>query len=149
MNETQAKILLASAAKDAGFNVSSPELRPSAFLAQYAPQGWDARWAELVEEARQSLDVRMWEGGDLPNGRSAPAEAVPGRAYWISAPNGIAIFQYVDSPYAPETPGLAPGSASPENVRVAMEAHALDIARSLAQQRMVQDYLEWLAEALL
>lgn len=149
MTELQAKIMLANTAKGQGLNITAPALRPSGFLAQYAPQGWEAKWAELVQEARQSLDARVWEGGDLPNGRPAPVEAQPGRAYWISSASGVAIFQYGDSPYAPDTPGLSPGALTPENTQAAMEAHALDVARSLAQQGVAQEYLEWLAEQLL
>jgi hypothetical protein len=63
-------------------------------------------------------------------------------------PNGSVIFQYKDSPYAPETPGLAPRRLTTENVEVAMQAHVQALAEEAALERLAQRYLEWVAEQL-
>ncbi|UZX14989.1 hypothetical protein KQ693_10210 [Thermus sp. PS18] len=109
-------------------------------------QNWEEFWAGRVQEARQSVQAYVWQGEILPTGRPAPAEAVPGASYIVLAPNGAVIFQYGDSPYAPETPGQAPGTLTTENVQAAMEAHAQALAESLAMEKLLQEYLEWVAD---
>jgi hypothetical protein len=102
-----------------------------------------------VQEARQSIQAYVWQGDILPTGRRAPAEAVPGASYIIIVPNGGIIFQYGDSPFAPETPGQAPGVLTQVNVAQAMEGHAQAIAEELAIENLAQAYINWVAEQVL
>jgi hypothetical protein len=133
----------------AGLQMTS-DTRPSAFLAQVVgDQTWEDFWAAKVQEARQSIQAYVWQGGILPTGRPAPAEAVPGASYIILIPNGAIIFQYGDSPYAPETPGQAPGALTHDNVEQAMEAHAQALAEELALEELAQAYVAWVAEQVL
>jgi hypothetical protein len=126
------------------------DTRPSVFLAQVTgEQTWEDFWAERVQQARQSIQAYVWQGEILPTGRSAPAEAVPGASYVIVVPNGAIVFQYGDSPYAPETPGLAPGTLTQDNVEEAMEAHAQALAEELALEELAQAYINWVAEQVL
>ncbi|MCX7851032.1 hypothetical protein [Thermus sp.] len=140
------KLTLAQAARQAGFEPTAlpPELRPGAWL---QAQGVDLE--ALVEEELAQMDLQVWQGGSLPNGLPAPAEAVPGAAYWIATPSGTAIFQYGTSPYTPQTPGLMPGELTPENAEAAMQAHARALAEEAVRQRLSEAYLAHLAEALL
>jgi hypothetical protein len=92
----------------------------------------------MGNQARQSIQAYVWQGEILPTGRPAPAEAVPGASYVLVVPNGAVIFQYGDSPYAPETPGLAPGTLTQDNVEQAMEAHAQALAEELALEELAQ-----------
>jgi hypothetical protein len=112
-------------------------------------QSWEDFWATKVEEARRSIQAYVWQGEILPTGRSAPAEAVPGASYIIVAPNGAVIFQYGDSPFAPETPGQVPGVLTQENVGRAMEAHAQALAEELALEELAQAYVAWVADQVL
>jgi enamine deaminase RidA (YjgF/YER057c/UK114 family) len=126
------------------------DTRPSVFVAQVTgEQTWEDFWAERVQQARQSIQAYVWQGEILPTGRSAPAEAVPGASYVIVVPNGAIVFQYGDSPYAPETPGLAPGTLNQDNVEQAMEAHAQALAEELALEELAQAYINWVAEQVL
>lgn len=148
MNRTEVLIMLNRQAQEALGQVPT-DLRPSAFLAHLGVNDWDQWWAERVAEARQSIQAYVWQGEILPTGYPAPNEAVPGASYIILSPNGAVIFQYGDSPYAPETPGMAPGTLTSENVEAAMETHAQALAEVLATERLARSYLEWLAEQLL
>jgi hypothetical protein len=112
-------------------------------------QTWEDFWASRVQQARQSIQAYVWQGEVLPTGRPAPAEAVPGASYVIIVPNGAVIFQYKDSPYTPETPGLAPGTLTQDNVEGAMEAHAQALAEELALEELAQEYVAWVAEQVL
>jgi hypothetical protein len=133
----------------AGLQMTS-DTRPSAFLAQVmGNRPWEEFWSGKVQETRQSIQAYVWQGGILPTGRPAPAEAVPGASYIILIPNGAIIFQYGDSPYAPETPGQAPGALTHDNVGRAMEAHAQALAEELALEELAQAYVDWVAEQAL
>ncbi len=85
----------------------------------------------------------------LPTGYPAPSEARIGESYVIVSPSGTIIFQYNNSPYAPETPGLAPGVLTSENVEIAMQKHVEAIAEQLVLDQLISDYLDWLSENLL
>lgn len=149
MTRTDAVIWMAQRLQAAGLTYTA-DTRPSAFLATImGNRPWEDFWATRVQEARQSIQVYVWQGEILPTGYPAPREAIPGASYIILAPNGAVIFQYGDSPYAPETPGTAPGTLTSENVEVAMEAHAQAMAETLALERLTRSYLDWLAEQLL
>jgi hypothetical protein len=112
-------------------------------------QSWEEFWGAKVDEARQSIQAYVWQGEVLPTGRPAPAEAVPGASYILTVPNGAIVFQYGDSPYAPETPGQAPGALTQDNVEQAMEAHAQALAEELALEELAQAYVNWVAEQVL
>jgi len=149
MTRTDALVRLAQRLQAAGFPFTA-DTRPSAFLAQVmGEQTWEDFWASRVQQARQSIQAYVWQGEILPTGRPAPAEAVPGASYIILAPNGAIIFQYGDSPYTPETPGLAPGTLTHDNVEEAMEAHAQALAEELALEELAQTYINWVAEQVL
>ncbi len=149
MTKTEAMVRLNQGLRAAGLE-ATPETRPSAFLAQLmGDRPWETFWAEKVQEARQVIQAYVWQGEVLPTGRVAPDEAVPGASYIIVVPNGAVIFQYGDSPYAPETPGLAPGTLTQDNVEEAMEAHARALAEGLALEELVQAYINWVAEQVL
>jgi hypothetical protein len=149
MTKTDAAIRLAQKLRSLGMDYTA-DTRPSVFLtASVGGQSWEDFWASKVQEARQAIQAFVWQGGALPTGRPAPAEAVPGASYIILAPNGSIIFQYKDSPFAPETPGLTPGALTPENVEQAMEAHALALAENLAIENLAQAYVNWVAEQIL
>ncbi len=129
---------------------ATSDTRPSVFLAQVmGDQAWEDFWATKVQEARQSIQAYVWQGGILPTGRPAPAEAVPGASYIIVTPSGAIVFQYGDSPYAPQTPGEAPGALTHDNVEQAMEAHAQALAEELALEELAQAYVAWVAEQVL
>ncbi len=147
MNRTQALIWLNQQAQ--AFGPLAPEHRPSAYLTSLGATDWDAFWSAWVEEARREIQAYVWNGEILPTGRPAPEEAVPGASYIILVPNGTVVFQYGDSPFAPETPGMAPGTLTEENVEAAMEAHATALAEQLALEKLARGYLDWLAERLL
>jgi hypothetical protein len=133
----------------AGFSFTA-DTRPSVFLAQeMGEQTWEDFWTSKVQQARQTIQAYVWQGEILPTGRPAPAEAVPGASYIIIVPNGGIIFQYGDSPYAPETPGQAPGALTQDNVEQAMEAHAQALAEELALEELAQAYVAWVAEQAL
>lgn len=141
----QLKVAMASALKGMlGVDASALplELRPSAYL---AGKDLDAYLAQVQADFQGGV----WEGGLLPHGYPAPADAVPGAAYWIVTPSGSIIFQYGSSPYAPETPGLAPGALTPQNVETALAAHLASLAESEATNRLVMEYVSWVAEAML
>jgi enamine deaminase RidA (YjgF/YER057c/UK114 family) len=149
MTRTDALVRLAQRLQAIGL-ATTTDSRPSAFLAQVTgEQTWEDFWATKVEQARQSIQAYVWQGEVLPTGRPAPAEAVPGASYVIVVPNGAIIFQYGDSPYAPETPGLAPGTLTQDNVEQAMEAHAQALAEELASEELAQAYINWVAEQVL
>jgi enamine deaminase RidA (YjgF/YER057c/UK114 family) len=149
MTRTDAAIRLAQRLQAAGLQMTS-DTRPSAFLAQVmGDQAWEDFWTKRVRGTRQSIQAYVWQGEILPTGRSAPAEAVPGASYVIVVPNGAVIFQYGDSPYAPETPGLAPGSLTQDNVEQAMEAHVQALAEELALEELAQAYVAWVAGQVL
>jgi len=149
MTKVDAAIRLTQKLQALGLTITA-DTRPSAFLAQVmGNQPWEEFWSAKVQEARQSIQAYVWQGEILPTGRSAPAEAVPGASYIIIAPNGAIIFQYGDSPYAPETPGLAPGVLTHDNVEQAMEAHAQALAEELALEELAQAYINWVAEQVL
>jgi hypothetical protein len=74
---------------------------------------------------------------------------VPGASYIILVPSGAVIFQYGDSPYAPETPGQAPGVLTRDNVEGAMEAHVQALAKELALEELANEYVAWVAERVL
>ncbi len=149
MKKATIKIQMNQRLQAVGLPVTA-DTRPSLFLAQVMEeQTWEDFWAERVREARQSIQAYVWQGEILPTGRPAPAEAVPGASYIIVVPNGAIIFQYGDSPYAPETPGQAPGALTHENVEEAMEAHAEALAEELALEELVQAYINWVAEQVL
>ena len=143
--QAEAKIALAQAARQAGFEPTTLqlELRPGAWLSRQGDL--ETMLAGVLAE----YDLQIWNGGPLPNGLPAPADAVPGAAYWIATPGGVAIFQWGTSPYVPNTPGLSPGQLSPENVEAAMQAHARALAEAELINRLSRAYLEALAEALL
>jgi hypothetical protein len=129
---------------------TTPDTRPSVFLTEVMEnQAWEDFWATKVQEVRQSIQAYVWQGGILPTGRPAPAEAVPGASYVLVVPNGAVIFQYGDSPYAPETPGQAPGTLTHDNVDEAMEAHAQALAEELALEELADEYVAWVAEQFL
>lgn len=147
MDLMKLKVAMASALRNAlGVDASAlpTELRPSAYLAR---EGLDLD--TYLAQAREEIQARVWTGELLPHGYPAPADAVPGAAYYIITSSGSVIFQYLSSPYAPETPGLAPGALTPENVQAAMEAHVQALAEALAVERLTQNYLEWLAGQML
>ena len=144
MTQAQAKLMLAQALRSAGLDPTV--YRPSEYLATLG--GWGTAWAELVAQAEAEIQAGVWEGGLLPHGYPAPQGAEPGATYWVLLPNGSVICQYGDSPYAPETPGLAPGRLTRGNVEAAMRAHVRALAESLAAERLTQGYLEWVAEQL-
>jgi len=149
MTRTDAAIRLMQRLQATGLGYTT-DTRPSAFLTQaMGGQSWEEFWATKVEEARQAIQAYVWQGGILPTGRPAPAEAVPGASYIIIVPNGAIIFQYGDSPYTPETPGQAPGTLTHDNVEQAMEAHAQALAEELALEELAQAYIAWLAEQVL
>jgi enamine deaminase RidA (YjgF/YER057c/UK114 family) len=149
MTKTNAAIKLAQKLQAAGLSLTA-DTRPSVFLAQViGEETWEDFWATKVQEARQSIQAYVWQGGILPTGRHAPAEAVPGASYILIVPHGAVIFQYGDSPYAPETPGLAPGTLTQDNVEEAMEAHAQALAEELALEELAQAYINWVAEQVL
>jgi len=149
MTRTDAAIRLVQRIQALGLGYTT-DTRPSVFLTQVMEgQPWEEFWTTKVEEARQSLQAYVWQGGILPTGRPAPAEAVPGASYIILVPNGGIIFQYGDSPYAPETPGQAPGTLTHDNVEQAMEAHAQALAEELALEELAQAYVAWVAEQAL
>jgi hypothetical protein len=112
-------------------------------------QSWEDFWASKVREARQGIEVYVWQGETLPTGRPAPTGAVPGASYIILTPNGSVIFQYKDSPFAPETPGLSPGALTQDNVERAMEAHAQALAENFALENLAKAYVNWVAEQIL
>lgn len=149
MTRTDTAIRLAQRLQALGFTIAT-DTRPSAFLAQVmGSRTWEEFWRAKVDEARQSIQAYVWQGEILPTGRPAPAEAVPGASYVLVVPNGAVIFQYSDSPYAPETPGQAPGALTQDNVEQAMEAHARALAEELALEELVQAYVAWVAEQVL
>lgn len=149
MTRTDAAIRMAQGLQATGLTYTA-DTRPSLFLATImGNRPWEDFWATRVQEARQSIQVYVWQGEILPTGRSAPAEAVPGASYIIIVPNGGIIFQYGDSPYAPETPGLAPGTLTQGNVQQAMEAHAQALAEELALEELARAYIAWVAEQTL
>jgi hypothetical protein len=149
MTRTDAAIRLAQRLQALGLGYTT-DTRPSVFLTQVmGGQSWGDFWATKVDEARRSIQAYVWQGGILPTGRPAPAEAVPGASYVIIVPNGAIIFQYGDSPYAPETPGLAPGTLTQDNVEQAMEAHAQALAEELALEELAQAYVAWVADHVL
>jgi hypothetical protein len=149
MTRTEAAIRLVQRLQALGLGYTT-STRPSVFLTQVVgDQPWEEFWTTKVEEARQSIQAYVWQGGILPTGRPAPAEAVPGASYIILIPNGGIIFQYGDSPYAPETPGQAPGALTHDNVEQAMEAHAQALAEEMAFEGLVQAYISWVAEQVL
>jgi len=149
MTRTDAAIRLAQRLQAIGLTVTS-DTRPSVFLTQVmGDQAWEEFWNAKVQEARRSIQAYVWQGETLPTGRPAPAEAVPGASYVILIPNGAVIFQYGDSPYAPETPGQAPGVLTHDNVEQAMEAHAQALAEELALEELAQAYVDWVAEQVL
>jgi len=149
MTQVEVKQLMAQHAQQIYGNLYlSQGNRPSNYLAEVG-QDWNAYWEARVGEKLAALQMGVWEGGPLPNGFPAPEGAVAGAAYWIMSPNGGLIFQFRDSPYAPSTPGLAPGALAPENVEAAMQAHARAIAENWAAQAIVEEYLAWLAGKLL
>ncbi|GBC91425.1 hypothetical protein HRbin14_02194 [bacterium HR14] len=149
MRNQAIKLALASAAKGAGFDpITLPqEHRPGAWLdAQIAANGdLEVQLGAILAQ----YDLQVWQGGPLPNGAPAPADAQPGAAYWIVTPSGTAIFQWGTSPYVPNTPGLAPGALTPENTPQALQAHARALAEMELQNRLTQEYLEYLTETLL
>jgi len=144
MNEAKVKVFLFSRANQMGLPATA--YPPSAFLSSLG--GFSPAWSQVLSEVTASIQAGVWSGGALPHGYPAPNEAKPGEAYWIMLPNGSVIFQYGDSPYAPETPGLAPGRLTTENVEVAMQAHIQALAEEMALERLAQRYLEWVAEQL-
>jgi len=149
MTQNQIKQLMAQQAQQLyGSLYLSQGNRPSDFLAGLG-QDWNAYWEARVTEKLSALQMGVWEGGLLPNGLPAPEGAGAGAAYWIVSPNGGLIFQYGDSPYAPSTPGLAPGALTPENAEAAMQAHAQAIAENHAAQAIAEEYLAWLGDRLL
>jgi enamine deaminase RidA (YjgF/YER057c/UK114 family) len=149
MTKTVIMVRLNQRLQAAGLQTAS-DTRPSVFLAQVmGSQAWEEFWNAKVQEARQTIQAYVWQGEVLPTGRPAPAEAVPGASYVIVAPSGAVIFQYGDSPYAPETPGLAPGTLTHDNVEQAMEAHAQALAEELALEELAQAYINWVAEQVL
>jgi hypothetical protein len=149
MTKTDALVRLAQRLQVLGLTTTAGT-RPSAFLAQVmGAQAWEEFWSAKVDQARQSIQVYVWRGEILPTGRPAPAEAVPEASYVIVVPNGAIIFQYGDSPYAPDTPGLAPGTLTQDNVEQAMEAHAQALAEELAMEELAQAYVAWVAEQVL
>jgi hypothetical protein len=149
MTRTDALIRLRQRIQALGLTTTT-DARPSVFLAQVmGEQTWEDFWTERVQQTRQSIQAHVWQGEILPTGRPAPAEAVPGASYVILIPNGAVIFQYGDSPYAPETPGQAPGALTQDNVEEAMEAHAQALAEELALEELAQEYVAWVAEQVL
>lgn len=149
MTRTDALVRLAQRLQALGLTTTAGT-RPSAFLAQVMEdQSWEEFWGAKVDEARQSIQAYVWQGEVLPTGRPAPAEAVPGASYILTVPNGAIVFQYGDSPYAPETPGQAPGALTQDNVEQAMEAHAQALAEELALEELAQAYVNWVAEQVL
>jgi hypothetical protein len=149
MTRTDAMVRLAQRLQATGLTYTT-DTRPSLFLATImGNQSWEEFWATKVQETRQSIQAYVWQGERLPTGRPAPAEAVPGASYVIVTPNGGIIFQYGDSPYAPETPGQAPGALTQDNVEQAMEAHAQALAEELASEELAQAYVNWVAEQVL
>ncbi len=149
MTKTDALIRLAQRLQALGLTAIA-DTRPSVFLTQVMEgQPWEEFWATKVQQARQSIQAYVWQGEILPTGRPAPDGAVPGASYILVAPNGAIIFQYGDSPYAPETPGQAPGALTHDNVAQAMEAHAQALAEELALEELAQAYVAWVAEQVL
>ena len=149
MTKVDAMIRLAQRLQALGLTTTAGT-RPSAFLTQVmGTQPWEDFWTTKVQEARQTVQAYVWQGEILPTGRPAPAEAVPGASYLIIIPNGGIIFQYGDSPYAPETPGQAPGALTHDNVGQAMEAHAQALAEELALEELAQAYISWVVEQVL
>ncbi len=149
MRKADAAIRLAQRLQALGL-AATADTRPSAFLAQVmGGQAWEEFWSAKVQQARQTIQAYVWQGEILPTGRPAPAEAVPGASYVIVVPNGAIIFQYGDSPYAPETPGLAPSTLTQDNVEAAMEAHAQALAEELALEELAEAYINWVAEQVL
>jgi hypothetical protein len=149
MTRTDVMVGLAQRLQALGLTTTA-DTRPSVFLAQVmGAQAWEEFWSARVDQARQSIQAYVWQGEILPTGRPAPAEAVPGASYILIVPNGAIIFQYGDSPYAPETPGEAPGALTQDNVEQAMEAHARAIAEELAMEELAQAYVAWVAEQVL
>ncbi len=149
MEKTGTMVQMNQRLQAAGLTATA-DTRPSVFLAEVmGEQTWEDFWATKVEQARQSIQAYVWQGEVLPTGRPAPAEAVPGASYIIVVPNGAIIFQYGDSPYAPETPGQAPGALTQANVDQAMEAHAQALAEELALEGLAQAYINWVAEQVL
>jgi hypothetical protein len=149
MTKTDALIRLRQRIQALGLTTTT-DTRPSVFLAQVmGEQTWEDFWTERVQQARQSIQAYVWQGEILPTGRPAPAEAVPGASYIILIPNGAVIFQYGDSPYAPETPGQVPSALTQNNVEEAMETHAQVIAKELALEELAQEYVAWVAEQVL
>ncbi len=149
MEKTRAMVQMNQKLQALGLTATA-DTRPSVFLAQVmGEQTWEDFWATRVREARQSIQAYVWQGEILPTGRPAPDEAVPGASYIIVTPSGAIIFQYGDSPFAPETPGQAPGALTHENVEEAMEAHAQALAEELALEELAQTYINWVAEQVL
>jgi hypothetical protein len=149
MTKTDAAIRLAQRLQALGLGYTT-DTRPSVFLTtSMGGQPWEDFWATKVQEARQTIQAYVWQGETLPTGRPAPVEAVPGGSYIIIVPNGGVIFQYGDSPYAPETPGQAPGVLTHDNVSQAMEAHAQALAKELALEELAQAYVAWVADQVL
>jgi hypothetical protein len=149
MEKTRAMVRMNQQLQAAGLPPTA-DTRPSVYLAQVMEERtWEDFWATRVQEARQSIQAYVWQGEILPTGRPAPDEAVPGASYLIITPNGAVIFQYGDSPYAPETPGQAPGTLTQDNVEEAMEAHAQALAEELALEELAQAYVAWVAEQVL
>lgn len=144
MNLNELKLAMATALRNAGIEpLSLPaEMRPSAWL--------EGRDLEIfVAQVATEFQGGIWTEGPLPNGYPAPAEAVPGAAYWIATPNGSLIFQYGSSPYAPETPGLAPGALTPDNAVVAFQRHLQAEVEAEAKRRLVEEYVSWVAGQML
>lgn len=141
VNEVRLKMAMANAVRqNLGLDVLmlDQNLRPSAFLATKNLQ-------QIEQETLNEIVYFVWQGGDLPNGRPAPPEAVPGASYWI-AYGGVNIFQYGQSPYVEEEGTL---TLTPQNVEVAMANHVQDIVDNLVTQKIVQEYLEFLSGQLL
>jgi hypothetical protein len=149
MTRVDALVRLAQRLQDTRLAYTT-DTRPSVFLtASVGERSWEEFWSAKVQEARRSIQTYVWQGEILPTGRPAPAEAVPGASYVILILNGAVIFQYGDSPYAPETPGQAPGTLTHDNVEQAMEAHAQALAEELALEKLADEYVAWVAEQVL
>lgn len=145
MEQSKLKAAMASALKNTlGVDALTlpAERRPSGWL---AGKDLDA----YVAQVRAEFQAGVWTGGLLPHSYPAPADAVPGAAYWIITPGGSVIFQYGSSPYVPDTPGLAPGTLTPDNVEVALQAHLQAMVEEEARNRLVMEYVNWVAEAML
>lgn len=140
-----------AAAQSMGFDAAAlqkQKLAPSNVLEAIsagAPEEW---WTGLVAQTRANLVGQVLNPSDsiLPNGSPAPTFGV---AYWIAAPNGIAIFQPDSSPYSPGTVGTSPGPLTETNAAEALEAHMSALAEMLATHELSRLAGDWLAERLL